>query len=66
MRTDLLQEDQPKMKNILNLQMTNSLHLKESVEGQSVDHDVHCEEQPVVDHLVVRRRRQALCSIELG
>ena len=23
------------------------------MEGQSVDHDVHCEEQPVVDHLVV-------------
>ena len=25
------------------------------MEGQSVDHDVHCEEQPVVDHLVVGR-----------
>ena len=37
-------------------------HLKESVEGQSVDHDVHCEEQPVVDHLVVRCRRQPLCD----
>ena len=36
------------------------------MEGQSVDHDVHCEEQPVVDHLIVRGRRQTLCDFMFG
>ena len=35
-------------------------YLQECVESQSVNHDVHCEEKPVVDHLVVRGGRQTL------
>ena len=30
------------------------------MEGEGVDHEIHREEEPVVDHLVVGRGREAL------
>ena len=44
--------------------LTPTLHIdpieKEGVEGEGEDHQVHWEEQPIVNHLVVGSLRQAL------